>query len=352
MSPLAPLRKWTLSAGIAIALVLTLPLVGLPLAHADLGDAPSSKSSSDGMGQVEDSDKPKDPSLLDKKPADAAVAQQQQAPVGPPFYEKWQFWVIAVAVVVGVGALILGRHGARAHHQRGRRQAVQRGLPGTLLRGGPLMRAIRRLPTLAMLALLAAAGCSEYHYYDIDVTFNTAPGQFMGTNEVSTIQRCVLTVSGADSATSPAYRLENGCPPMTPAGIGTHMGITEFATFEDSGQLTFTIVGLRRHHARRCLQDRAGREDGRGDLGEHHHGDDHRGQDLRRLRAVPIAALSRFARERLEHISKIAALSRFARERLEHISKIAALSRFARERLVDRIVDLDRVAELAFQVLA
>jgi hypothetical protein len=108
MSPLAPLRKWTLSAGIAIALVLTLPLVGLPLAHADLGDAPSSKSSSDGMGQVEDGDKPKDPSLLDKKPADAAVAQQQQAPVGPPFYEKWQFWVIAAAVVVGVGALIWG----------------------------------------------------------------------------------------------------------------------------------------------------------------------------------------------------------------------------------------------------
>jgi len=52
----------------------------------------------------------------------------------------------------------------------------------------------------------------------------------------------VLTVSGADSATSPAYRLENGCPPMTPAGIGTHMGITEFATFEDSGQLTFTMA--------------------------------------------------------------------------------------------------------------
>jgi len=108
MSPAAPFRKWTLSAGIAIALVLTLPLVGLPsVAHADLGDEPSSKSSSGGS-QVEDNDKPKDSSLLEKKPADAAVEQQKQAPVGPPFYEKWQFWAIAGAVVVGAVVLVLG----------------------------------------------------------------------------------------------------------------------------------------------------------------------------------------------------------------------------------------------------
>jgi hypothetical protein len=109
MSPLAPFRKWTLSAGIAMALVLTLPLVGLPsVAHADLGDSPSSKSSSDGMGQVEDGDKPKDSSLLEKKPADAAIEQQKQAPVGPPFYEKWQFWAITGAVLVGAVALFFG----------------------------------------------------------------------------------------------------------------------------------------------------------------------------------------------------------------------------------------------------
>ena len=119
MSPLAPFRKWTLSAGIAIALVVTLPLLGLRgLAHADLGDEPSSKSSSsDGINQADDSDKPKDPSLLDKKPADAAVAQKQ-APVGPPFYEKWQFWAIAGAVVVGAIALIWGGE-ALAHQLNG-----------------------------------------------------------------------------------------------------------------------------------------------------------------------------------------------------------------------------------------
>jgi hypothetical protein len=116
MSPLAPFRNWTLRAGIAIALVVTLPMVGLRgVAHADLGDEPSSKSSS--ADQAEDSDKPKDPSLLDKKPADAAVAQKQ-APVGPPFYEKWQFWAIAVGVLVGAAILIVGGQ-AVAHQLNG-----------------------------------------------------------------------------------------------------------------------------------------------------------------------------------------------------------------------------------------
>jgi hypothetical protein len=109
MSPLAPFRKWTVRAGIVIALVVTLPLVGLRgVAHADLGDEPSSKSSSSTEpGQVEDGDKPKDPSLLDKKPADAA-AQKQQAPVGPPFYEKWQFWVLAGVIAVAAVGLVWG----------------------------------------------------------------------------------------------------------------------------------------------------------------------------------------------------------------------------------------------------
>src|SRR5262245_16759196 len=106
MSPLAPFQKWTLRAGIVAALAVTLPLVGFPgVARADLGDEPSSKSSSG--SQADDADKPKDPSLLDKKPADAAVAQKQQ-PAGPPFYTKWQFWAIAGAVVVGAVVLFIG----------------------------------------------------------------------------------------------------------------------------------------------------------------------------------------------------------------------------------------------------
>ena len=116
MAPRTPFRKWTLRAAVAVALILTLPLVGLRgVARADLGDEPSSKksSSSDGMSQVEDNDKPKD--LLEKKPADAAVQQKKQEIAGPAFYEKWQFWAIAAAVVVGAVAVIWG--GSALAHQ-------------------------------------------------------------------------------------------------------------------------------------------------------------------------------------------------------------------------------------------
>lgn len=108
MSPLAPFRKWTVRAGIVIALVVTLPMLGLRgVAHAaDVGEAPSSAASSTTPDQADDADKPKDPSLLDKNAADAALAKQkqQQAPVGPPFYEKWEFWALAGGILVlGVG---------------------------------------------------------------------------------------------------------------------------------------------------------------------------------------------------------------------------------------------------------
>jgi hypothetical protein len=118
MSPLAPFRKRTLSAGIAIALAVTLPLLGLRgVAHADLGDAPSSKSSSDGMNQVDDSDKPKD---LDKKPTEPGVdlTAKPAPPPSAPFYERWQFWALAGAVIVGVVVVVLGGR-ALAHQLNG-----------------------------------------------------------------------------------------------------------------------------------------------------------------------------------------------------------------------------------------
>jgi hypothetical protein len=90
------------------------------------------------------------------------------------------------------------------------------------------------------LVLAATGGCSTYHYYDIDVKFDTAAGQFAGTNEISTIQRCVMVVSGADSG-SITMGLAQNCPPMTAAGIGTDMGVVEFSSFADSGNLTFTF---------------------------------------------------------------------------------------------------------------
>ena len=112
MSLLAPPRNWTLSAAVALALTVTMTLVSLPrVAHADLGDEPSSKSSE--PGQVEDNDKPKDPSLLEKKPADAAVQKAAEPQV--PFYEKWQFWAITGAVVLAAIGIVWG--GSALAHQ-------------------------------------------------------------------------------------------------------------------------------------------------------------------------------------------------------------------------------------------
>jgi hypothetical protein len=106
-----------LSAGIAVALVVTVSLLGLRgVAHADLGD--NSKSSSD-MGQVDDSDKPKD---LDKKPAatEPGVDLTKKPAPAPsePFYTRWQFYAIAGAVVVGALIVIFGGR-ALAHQLNG-----------------------------------------------------------------------------------------------------------------------------------------------------------------------------------------------------------------------------------------
>jgi hypothetical protein len=118
MSPTAPFQKRTSSAGIAVALVVTMSLLGLRgTAHADLGDAPGSKSSSDGMGQVDDGDKPKD---LEKKP-DAPGVDLQAKPAPPPsepFYTKWQFWALAGGVVVALVVVVLGGR-ALAHQLNG-----------------------------------------------------------------------------------------------------------------------------------------------------------------------------------------------------------------------------------------
>lgn len=89
-------------------------------------------------------------------------------------------------------------------------------------------------------ASLGAAGCNEYHYYDIDVTFNTASGQFAGINEVSTIQVMRMLVSGADNADFQIGPNANGLPLVT----GAHLGVFEFATFADSGTLTFTAMAF------------------------------------------------------------------------------------------------------------
>src|ERR1043165_3136327 len=110
------------------------------------------------------------------------------------------------------------------------------------------MRALRRLRRLQggvaglVLAVVVGGGCSQYHYYDINVKFDLSTGWVGGVSEISTIQRCKMTVSGADSGSMIMGNAQN-CPPMTVAGPGTDVGIVEFSTFADSGNLVFPFSG-------------------------------------------------------------------------------------------------------------
>lgn len=113
MRPMNRLRTWSLGSGIVVALLVTLSFVwSTPAYAADVGESGGGVAPA---AQAEDEDKPKDKSLLAKQPADAAVAQKQQADAGPPFYEKWQFWAITGGVVVGIVGLVLA--GRAISHQ-------------------------------------------------------------------------------------------------------------------------------------------------------------------------------------------------------------------------------------------
>jgi hypothetical protein len=106
---MAPHGNRTFGSVVAVGVICAF-LVALPRsARADIGDEPA-KTDTPSSAQVEDTDRPKD-SILDKKPADAAVASKkaETAPAGPPFWEKWQFWAVvggvAAAAVIGLVAI-------------------------------------------------------------------------------------------------------------------------------------------------------------------------------------------------------------------------------------------------------
>jgi len=85
-------------------------------------------------------------------------------------------------------------------------------------------------------ASLGAAGCNEYHYWDVQVNFDVSAGQFAGSGEFSKVQVMVMGVSGADSADLQIGPNANGLPT-----VNSMFGVFEFATFADSGKLTFTV---------------------------------------------------------------------------------------------------------------
>jgi hypothetical protein len=87
------------------------------------------------------------------------------------------------------------------------------------------------------MAALGAAGCNDFHYYDVKVSFNTSSGNFAGTSEISTIQVLVMNVSGADNGSMQIGPNSNGLP-----STSSQFGTFEFSTFVDSGTLNFTVI--------------------------------------------------------------------------------------------------------------
>jgi hypothetical protein len=99
----------------------------------------------------------------------------------------------------------------------------------------------RRLPlvVVAGLSLSFAAGCQTYHYYDMDVSFGSTTQE-----EGSKVQFCQLVVTGADSHTA-SFPTDMGsgksiCP-VTDFSSWPDIGTFEFASFADSGKITFTV---------------------------------------------------------------------------------------------------------------
>jgi hypothetical protein len=76
-------------------------------------DGESPKAAKDYKLQASDPDKPRDPAeeaAKKKAAADAELAKKSGKPVeaAPPFYQTWQFWVVASVVVVAAAGAIVG----------------------------------------------------------------------------------------------------------------------------------------------------------------------------------------------------------------------------------------------------
>ena len=113
------------------------------------------------------------------------------------------------------------------------------------------MRAGARFARLALPILLAFAGigCHTFKYFDVAVNFD--PVTFTNVNDVFRIRVCRVTVSGADSSvfrlptTRPVDRpMAAICPNHTGMGDSYSGGTFEFATFAESGSLTFKLEGF------------------------------------------------------------------------------------------------------------
>jgi hypothetical protein len=94
-------------SGVGLALLASILLisVGTPWSARAAEDNEAPKASVPDAPQVEDTDKPKDKSLLAQQPADTAKKSQAG---DEAFYQRWQFWAVTGGIVVGAVALIFG----------------------------------------------------------------------------------------------------------------------------------------------------------------------------------------------------------------------------------------------------
>ncbi len=94
-----------LGVGLALLASILLISVGTPWSARAADDDEAPKASVPDAPQIEDTDKPKDKSLLAPTPAD--VAKKSQAG-DEAFYQRWQFWAVTGGIVVGAVALFFG----------------------------------------------------------------------------------------------------------------------------------------------------------------------------------------------------------------------------------------------------
>lgn len=104
-------RRRSFGSGLVLSVLATLMLMlvaipGSVARAADDTEAPPD-TKTEYKPQADDADRPHDKSLLEKTPADAAVASKAQSD-DTAFYQRWQFWAVTGAIVVGAVAAVWG----------------------------------------------------------------------------------------------------------------------------------------------------------------------------------------------------------------------------------------------------
>lgn len=111
-----------------------------------------------------------------------------------------------------------------------------------------------RASRLLALATVAAAsvlgvGCNSYHYYDVKIQIDQSS---LPLEKAGYLQLCQIKVTGAenDLITLPTTSNTSSGTSKVACPIGSNypvLGTFEYATFADSGKLTFTFLGFDNH---------------------------------------------------------------------------------------------------------